>query len=126
MFTARRLRLIALAALASFGFAQAAVAAMGCATLRADAARGNVAVMPSGEPCDMMGDTPAPLTLKLCAQTGDAVAGDLSVQHLLGAAALPSLQPSVRLDERAASALVQPAARILGPPPLALTQRLRI
>lgn len=126
MFTARRFRLIALAAMASFAFAQAAVAAMGCATLRADTERGNVAVMPSGEPCDMMGKTPASITLKHCAQAADVVPGDLSPQHFLGAPALPSFRSSVDVVTPAAPEHAHPVARILGPPPFALTQRLRI
>ena len=126
MLTARRLRLIALAALASFGFAQAAVAAMGCATLRADAARGNVAVMPSGEPCEMMGGTPAAITLKHCAQSTDAVPGDCSPFHLFDAGAPPSSRPSIVLSAPVALDHAHDVARILGPPRFALTQRLRI
>lgn len=126
LFTVRRFRLIALAALASLLFAQAAVAAMGCAMLRADAAPGNVALMPSGEPCDMMAGTPAPLMLKHCAQSDDAALGDASVLHLLDAAALPPL----RIDAVAIAPVTldhaHHTARILGPPPLALTHRLRI
>lgn len=126
MFIARRLRLIALAALASFAFAQAAVAAMGCATLRTDAAHGNVAVMPSGEPCDMMGAAPASIALKHCAQAADVVPADLALQHFLGAPALPSLRASIVVLVPVAPGHVHHVARILGPPPFALTQRLRI
>ena len=126
MFTVRQFRRIACTALASFAFAQAAVAAMGCATLRADAARGNVAVMPSGEPCEMMGGTPATITLKHCAQSTDAVPGDFSPFHLFDAGALPSSRPSIGLIAPVALDHAHDVARILGPPPFALTQRLRI
>ena len=126
MFTVRHFRRIALAALASFAFAQAAVAAMGCATLRADAARGNVAVMPSGEPCEMMGGTPATITLKHCAQSTDAAPGDFSPSHLFDAGAPPSSRPSIGLVAPVALDPAYHVARILGPPPFALTQRLRI
>ena len=126
MFTAHRFRLIALTALASFAFAQVAVAAMGCAALRADTARGNVAVMPSGEPCDMMGGTPAPLTLKHCAQTSDAATGDLSSLHFPDLPAPPSLLPVTSHTGQVSLDHAHARARILGPPPFALTQRLRI
>ena len=126
IFTIRRTRLIALAALASLVFAQVAVAAMGCATLRADGAQGNVALMPSGEPCDMMAGTPAPLMLKHCAQSVDAAPGEAAALHLLDAAALPPL----RLDAVAIAPITldhaQHTVRIIGPPPFALTHRLRI
>lgn len=126
MFTARRFRLIALAALASLVFAQAATAAMGCATLRADTARGDVVVMPSGEPCDMMGGAPAALMLKHCAQTVDAVTGDLSSLHFLDLPAPPSLRPVTGHIEQVSLDHAHPVARILGPPRFALTQRLRL
>ncbi len=126
MLTARRFRLIALAALSAFVFAQAATAAMGCASLRADAVRGNVAVMPSGEPCEMMGGTPAPLMLKHCAQTVDAATGDLSSLHFLDIPALSSLPPVAGLIAPVSLDHAHRSARILGPPPFALTQRLRI
>ena len=126
MFTARRIRLIALAALASLVFAQAATAAMGCATLRADTARSNVAVMPSGEPCEMMGGTPAALMLKHCAQTVDAATGDLSSLHFLDLPAPPSLRPVTGLIAPVSLDHAHPVARILGPPRFALTQRRRI
>ena len=41
-------------------FAQAATAIMGCATLRADPRNTGAAIMPSGEPCEMLGNAPAP------------------------------------------------------------------
>lgn len=125
LFTMRRIRLIALAALASLVFAQVAVAAMGCATLRAGSTQGNVALMLSGQPCDMMADTPAPLMLKHCAQSADAALGDLSLHQVLDAAA-----PPLRITFEAVTPVTldhaQHTARILGPPPLALTHRLRI
>lgn len=126
MFTARHFRRIALAALASLAFAQAAVAAMGCATLRADSTQGNVAVMPSGEPCDMMGGAPASITLKHCAQSAEAVPGDLSPLHFLDAPAPPSLRPFTGVVAPATPENAHHVARILGPPRFALTQRLRI
>ena len=125
MFTARQFRRIALAALASFAFSQAAIAAMGCATLRADTARGNVAVMPSGEPCEMMGGAPASITIKHCAQTVDAVPGDLASLHLDVSAPLP-LQAPIGPIAAAVPGHTLRAAHILGPPPFALTRRLRI
>ena len=125
MFTVRQFRRIALAALASFAFSQAAIAAMGCATLRADTARGNVAVMPSGEPCEMMGGAPASITLKHCTQTVDAAPGDPSSHHL-DAFALTSLQPPCGPIAVAVPGRTLRAACILGPPPFELTQRLRI
>ena len=126
MLATRRFRLITLAALASFAFAQAAIAAMGCATLRVDTARGNVAVMPSGEPCDMMGDAPAPITLKHCAQTADAALGDLSFHPVVDVPAPLTLRPSLNVVASASLGHAHHVARILGPPPFALTQRLRI
>lgn len=126
MFTACQFRRVAFATLASFAFAQAAVAAMGCATLRADAARGNVAVMPSGEPCDMMGDTPAPLTLKHCAQATDTATGDIASLDALDFPAAVTLWPAAGFITLTPLDGTHHAARILGPPPFALTQRLRI
>ena len=63
MSSVRRIRTFALVALLVFGFAQAAVAAMGCASLRVENGR---AVMPSGEPCDMLPDSPGALCIKHC------------------------------------------------------------
>ena len=126
IFTIRRIRLIALAALVSLVFGHATVAAMGCAMLRADAAQRNVALMPSGEPCDMMAGTPAPLMLKHCAQSVDAALGDAAALHLLDAAALPPLRIDALVIAPTGFAQAHPVARILGPPPLALTHRLRI
>ena len=127
MFTARRFRLIALAALSAFAFAQAAVAAMGCATMRVDAAHGDVAVMPDGSPCDMMGGVPAPITLKHCGQDVDTLAADLApLVFSLNAPALPTAALFVIADATPAASHAQHAARILGPPPFQATQRLRI
>ncbi len=122
----RRIRLIALAALASLVFAQVAVAAMGCATLRAGGAQGNVALMPSGEPCDMMAGTPAPLMFKHCAQSVGAALGDASALHWLDAAVLPPLRIDAVVPALVTLDHAHHTARILGPPPLALTHRLRI
>ena len=127
MFTARRFRLIALAALGAFAFAQAAVAAMGCATLRADAAQGKFAVMLSGEPCDMMNGVPAPITLKHCAQNVDAVTADLaSPAFPLDAPVAPASVLFAGAGAASAAGHAHSAARILGPPPFRLTQRLRL
>ena len=127
MFTARRFRLIALAALSAFAFAQAAVAAMGCATMRVDAAHGDVAVMPDGSPCDMMGGVPAPIILKHCGQAADTVVADLApLVFSLNAPALPATALFVIAEATRAASHAQHAARILGPPPFQATQRLRI
>ena len=127
MFTVRRFRLIALAALSAFAFAQAAVAAMGCATMRVDAAHGDVAVMPDGSPCDMMGGVPAPITLKHCGQDVDTVAADPApLVFFLNAPALPTGALFVIADATPAASRAHHAARILGPPPFQATQRLRI
>ena len=127
MFTVRRFRLIALAALSAFAFAQAAVAAMGCATMRVDAAHGDVALMPDGSPCDMMGGVPAPITLKHCGQAADTVAADLApLMFSLNAPALPATALVVIADATPAASHAHHAARILGPPPFQATQRLRI
>ena len=127
MFTARRFRLIALAALSAFAFAQAAVAAMGCATMRVDAAHGDVALMPDGSPCDMMGGVPAQITLKQCGQDVDTLAADLApLVFSLNAPALPATALLVIAEATRAASHAQHAARILGPPPFQATQRLRI
>ena len=127
MFTARRFRLIALAALSAFAFAQAAVAAMGCATMRVDAAHGDVARMPDGSPCDMMVGVPAPITLKHCGQDVDTLAADLApLMVSLNAPALPATALFVIAEATPATSHAQHAARILGPPPFQATQRLRI
>ena len=128
MFTARRFRTVALAAVCAFAFAQAAVAAMGCATLRAGTAPGSsVALMPDGSPCDMMGGVPAQITLKHCGQAADTVAADLApLMFSLSAPALPATALFVIADATRAASHAQHAARILGPPPFQATQRLRI
>ena len=125
VITRARKHLIAFVALAAFAFAQAAVAAMGCAMLSADPAHGNVAVMPSGEPCDMLGGTPASLTLKHILPDTGLGSGDASPHHPAFLAVLPALT-IVLAVEHPAPARVDHAARILGPPPFRLTQRLRI
>lgn len=125
MFTARRLRLIALTALASLAFAQAATAAMGCATLRSDTARGDVAVMPSGEPCEMMGSLPAQITLK--AFSPDASATQFDAGNSIAIPALPVLMVPMsysRLSDGPDRATPPPS--ILGPPPYLATLRLRV
>lgn len=125
VITRARKTLTTLIALAAFAFAQAAVAAMGCAMLSADPAHGNVAVMPSGEPCDILGATPASLALEHLLPDAGLGSGDASPHHPAGMAVLPALTVDLAAA-RPASARVDHAARILGPPPFRLTQRLRI
>ena len=120
-----RKHLITLVALAAFVFAQAAVAVMGCATLRADPARGAFAVMPSGEPCEMMGAAPAALALEHLLPDAGLGSGDTSPHFPAFMAVLPALTVVLAVG-RPASTRVDHAARILGPPPFRLTQRLRI
>ncbi len=125
VITGVRKQLIALVALAAFAFAQAAVAAMGCAMLSADPAHGNVAVMPSGEPCDMLGAAPAPLAIEHLLPDAGLGSGDASQHFPTAMAVLPALTVDLAVAHPA-SARVDHAARILGPPPFRLTQRLRI
>lgn len=117
--------LIALIALAAFAFAQVAVAAMGCAALRADPALGNVAVMPSGEPCEMMGAAPAVIALEHLLPDAGLGSGDASPHLPDVVALLPAVNPTLTVAHPA-PARAEHAARILGPPPFRLTQRLRI
>ena len=120
-----RKQLIALVALAAFVFAQAAVAVMGCATLRADPARGAFAVMPSGEPCEMMGAAPAALALEHLLPDAGLGSGDTS-PHFAAFVAVTPVLAVVPAEGRPAPARFDHAARILGPPPFRLTQRVRI
>ena len=120
-----RKQLIALVALAAFVFAQAAVAVMGCATLRADPARGAFAVMPSGEPCEMMGAAPAALALEHLLPDAGLGSGDTSPHFAAFVAVMPALAV-VPAEAHPAPARFDHAARILGPPPFRLTQRVRI
>ena len=117
---------VAALTLALLLFAQAATALMGCAALAADPRGSGAATMPSGEPCDMLGQTPAPLALKHC------LAGDAGVV-VDGAMPLPAISTTgfiTLLSPPATTTLIATAhadtARILGPPPFRLTQRLRI
>ena len=118
------LRRIACVALASFAFTQGVAASMGCTALRA---QGEVAVMPSGEPCEMMGSTPARITLKAFApdaSTGHADDGPHQVaqaaQFFLTVAWVDASGP------RHLAAPHRAAPRILGPPPYLSTLRLRV
>lgn len=124
MFTARRFRLIALAALSAFTFAQAAVAAMGCAAMRLENGH---AVMPSGEPCGMLPDMPGPLSLKHCMQD-EGQSTPFSPLLFTGLPVLPLLGIEPVLVQNAAAALAhaRETQRILGPPPLLLTRRVLI
>ena len=124
MFTARRFRLLALAALSAFTFAQAAVAAMGCAVMRVDNGR---AMMPSGEPCNMMPDLPGPLGIKHCVQD-EGQSTPFSPSLFTGLPVLPLLGIEPVLVQNAAAALAhaRETQRILGPPPLLLTRRFLI
>ena len=122
-----RKRFTALLALAAFVFAQAAVATMGCITLRPDASHGNIAVMPSGEPCDMMGQTPAPLILQHVSPDSAGASGDAAPSLL--SPTLPFLVAKVSFTEGEGSPAflrLRHSERILGPPSLRLTGRLRI
>jgi hypothetical protein len=122
MLRSRLLRRTACVALALFAFAQGASAAMGCAALRV--AEG-VAVMPSGEPCDMVP-----------AQPGAIAVEHFSPDELVTGDAGPSLPDAgggtiLVLPDRASAAEPRPrraavAQRILGPPPLLATRRWRI
>ncbi|MFN0164244.1 MAG: hypothetical protein ACKVQQ_23655 [Burkholderiales bacterium] len=76
MIRNRLLKQVAIAAIYLMSFAQAATAMMGCATLAQDPVRG-VAVMPSGEPCDLLGDAPAAMAIKHVGGEDGSVAADL-------------------------------------------------
>ena len=123
--TAFRSSTVAALTLALLLFAQAATAFMGCAALAADPRGTGVATMPSGALCDMLGQAPAPLALKHCLP-GDAGVG------VDGALPLPALSSTSCITVSTLAAMTLPAtahadtARILGPPPFRLTQRLRI
>lgn len=124
MFTARRIRVIALAALFAFGFAQAAVAAMGCASLRVENGR---AVMPSGEPCDMMPDMPGALCVKHCVLgDGQTTQHAPSLFDLAAVMPLFVIAPAANHKLAIAFSHAHQTLRILGPPPFQLTRRLRI
>lgn len=116
---------VAALTLALLLFAQAATAFMGCAALAADPRGTGVATMPSGEPCDMLGQVPAPLALKHC------LPGDVCV-GVDGAMPWSALSTTGCITVSPPTAMTLPAtahtdtARILGPPPLRLTQRLHI
>ena len=122
MIAAKLLRRLALAALAALVFAQGAIAAMGCATLRADAEGGAIAVMPSGQPCDMMGEAPAAVVLKHCAGDDSPV----SLDAVLPTAVAVALYVAIARNTRVASAPPDVALqRPLWPPPAILFVRLR-
>lgn len=126
MFLVRaRRKLTALVALTAFAFAQAAIAAMGCAALVADPGRQNVAVMPSGEPCEMLGATPAPLVQQHLMADASCGTGDAPPQLSdIGAGGIvPVLVPQ---PVKAGVTVSLCAPRNLGPPPFRLTRRLRI
>ena len=105
--------------------AQATVAVMGCIALTPAAAHSGVALMPSGEPCDMLADTPAPLSIKHCTQADAGVSADL-------APVLPAPVPAGMLVLQVVATttlltmLRASAPRNLGPPPILATRRLRI
>lgn len=121
MIRARLRKRFAIAAICLLGFAQAATAMMGCATLARDPARG-VAVMPSGEPCDMLGEAPAAMAIKHAGGEDGAVAADLPFPPApvmvcftvrVPSVACAAIPPDVALD------------RPLWPPPTILFARLR-
>ena len=122
MFTAHSIRRLAFAILAVLVFAQGAVAAMGCATLRADAHHGGVAVMPSGEPCDMLGDTPAAIALKHSAGDDSPVSLDPVVPVAVVVALYATLARDMRIESAPPDISLQ---RPLWPPPAILFARLR-
>ena len=74
---------------------QAAVASLGCAMLTADQVQGNVAVMLSGKPCDMMGTAPAALTLQHVVPDAGGVAADATYRSIRA--------PMKFIDQHAAS-----------------------
>lgn len=125
MRKASLLRRIACVALASFAFAQGVAASMGCGALRA---QDNVAVMPSGEPCEMLGAVPAPMTLKVFAPDASTGHVDGGADHLVAHPAASFLTVALphagEPDHRAAPRLASP--RNLGPPPYLATLRLRV
>jgi hypothetical protein len=124
MFTARRLSRIAFFAIALFAFAQGAAGAMGCTMLRT---QGEVAIMPSGEPCEMMGSTPARITLKAFApdaSTGHADDGAQQVEQAAQSFLTVALPDAGGSHHLAAPRRASP--RILGPPPYLATLRLRV
>ena len=124
MFTVRRIRAFALVALFAFGFAQAAVAAMGCASMRVESGR---AVMPSGEPCDMLPDSPGALGIKHCG-LGDGQTTVHAPAPSGDATALPlfAIEPVAARKLTGAFAHARKTLHILGPPPFQTTQRLRL
>ena len=122
MLSAQTIRRLAFTALAALVFAQGAIAAMGCATLRADAQGRDIAVMPSGEPCDMMGEAPAAVVLKHCAGDDSPV----SLEAVVPTAVAVALYVTVAGDTCVASAPPDVALkRPLWPPPTILFARLR-
>ncbi len=122
MFIAKSVRRVGLAALAVLVFAQGAVAAMGCATLRADPHHGGVAVMPSGEPCDMLGDTPVAIALKHSAGDDSPVSLDPAVPIAVVVALYATLAHDMRIESAPPDISLQ---RPLWPPPTILFARLR-
>ena len=124
--TAFRSSTVAALTLALLLFAQAATAFMGCAALAADSRGTGAATMPSGEPCDMLGQSPAPLALKHClpGDAGVVVDGALPLPAI-SATGFITMSPPPPAMALPATAHME-AARILGPPPFRLTQRLRI
>lgn len=121
MIRTRLLKRVAIAAICFLSFAQAAVAMMGCTTLARDPARG-VAVMPSGEPCDMLGDAPAAMAIKHAGGEEGSVADDLVFPPApaLALLTLPAA-PVVRAAPAPDAALDRP----LWPPPVILFARRR-
>ena len=122
MFAAKALRRLALAALAALVFAQGAIAAMGCATLRADAEGGAIAVMPSGQPCDMMGEAPAAVVLKHCAGDDSPVSLDAVLPTAVAVALYVAIARNTSVAAAPADVALQ---RPLWPPPAILFVRLR-
>ncbi|MBL8381254.1 MAG: hypothetical protein JNM79_25525 [Burkholderiales bacterium] len=121
MIRIRLLRRAAIAAICFLAFAQAAAAMMGCSTLARDPARG-VAVMPSGEPCPMLGDAPAAMVIKHAGGEEGSVAADAPFPP---APALALLTLPAAPVARAAAARDAALQRPLWPPAVILFARRR-
>ena len=122
MFAAQTIRRLALAALAALVFAQGAFAAMGCATLRADTEGSGSAIMPSGEPCALMGEAPSAVVLKHCAGDDSPVCLDPVVPAVVALALYVTIADATHIEPVPCDVALQ---RPLWPPPTILFARLR-
>ncbi len=124
MFSAKSIRLIAIFALCVIGFTQTVTAAMGCAAMRLDQGH---AVMPSGEPCDMLPGIPGALCMKLCVPgEGQTAQSFPSLSADAPALPLPAVEAMLVQISATSFAHARATQRILGPPPLLVTQRFLI